>query len=69
MTVSGTKSLIFTDNVTAGRSSRMDSEISRAAFSAQIQPKAAKVMDGASRIMARRMLHDHCFTATLLFGL
>ena len=41
MAASGTDSLMFTDNVTADRSSRMDIEVYRGILSAQIRTNAA----------------------------
>ena len=45
MVANGTGSLMFIDNVTADRSSRMISEVYRALLSARIQPEAAKLIE------------------------
>ena len=45
MAANGTGSLVFTDDVTADRSSRMSSEVYRAKLSAQIQPDAEKLIE------------------------
>ena len=42
MAASGTGSLVFIDDVTADKSSRMNSGVYKALLSAQIQPNAAK---------------------------
>ena len=44
MAASGTGSLIFIDDVTADKSSRMNSEVFRAILSAHIQPNASKLI-------------------------
>ncbi len=44
MASSGTVSLVFIDDVTEDRSSRMNSEVYRDILSAQIQPNAAKLI-------------------------
>ena len=44
MAVSGTGSLVFIVDLTAGRSRRMNSEVYRAELSAQIQPDDAKLI-------------------------
>ena len=44
MAANGTGSLIFIDDVTADKSSRMDSEVFRAILSAHIQPNASKLI-------------------------
>ena len=44
MAASGTASLVFIDDVTADRSSSINSEVYRAIISAQIQPNAAKLI-------------------------
>ncbi|CAJ0940177.1 unnamed protein product [Ranitomeya imitator] len=44
MAASGTGSLVFIDDVTQDRSSRMNSEVFRAILCAQIQPNAAKLI-------------------------
>ena len=41
MAANGTESLVFIDDVTADRSSKVHSEVYRATLSAQIQPDAA----------------------------
>ena len=41
MAANGTESLVLIDDVTAGRSSRMNSEVYRSILSAQIQTNAA----------------------------
>ena len=46
MAANGTESLVFIDDVTADRSSRMNSEVYRALLSAQIQPNVAKLIRG-----------------------
>ena len=43
MAANGTGSLVFIDDVTAGRSSKMNSEVYRAILSAQLQPNATKL--------------------------
>ncbi len=48
MTSSGTGLLVFSDDVTDERSSRMNSEVYRYILSAQIQPNAQSWLDGAS---------------------
>ena len=40
----GTGSLVFIDDMTGGRSSRMSSEMYEALLSAQIQPNVAKLL-------------------------
>ncbi len=49
MAASGTGSLVFIDDVTADKSSRMNSEVFRAILSAHIQPNASELIDGASQ--------------------
>ena len=44
MTAGGNWSLAFIDNVTVGRSSRMNSEVYRAMLSPQIKPNAAELI-------------------------
>ena len=44
MAANGTGSLVFIDDVTADRSSRMNSEVHGAIRSAQTQPNAAKLL-------------------------
>lgn len=44
MDANGTGSLVFIDDVTAEKSSRMNSEVFRAILSAQIQPNASKLI-------------------------
>ena len=44
MAANGTGSLVFFDDVTAGKSNRMNSEVLRAILSAQIQPNASKLI-------------------------
>ncbi|MCJ8739407.1 hypothetical protein PDJAM_G00046810 [Pangasius djambal] len=44
MAANGTGSLVFIDDVTADRSSKMNSEVSRALLSAHIQPNATKLI-------------------------
>jgi len=51
MAANGTGSLVFIDDVTADRSSRMSFEVFRALLSAQIQPNAAKLI---GRIMTQK---------------
>jgi hypothetical protein len=49
MAANGTGSPEFIDNLTADKSSRMNSEVFRAILSAQIRPNASKPLDGASQ--------------------
>ncbi len=44
MAASGTGSLVFIDDVTADKSSRMNSEVFRAILSAHIQPNASELI-------------------------
>ena len=44
MAANGTGSLVFIDDVTADRSSKMNSEVYRAILSAHIQPNATKLI-------------------------
>lgn len=44
MAVNGTGSLVFIDDVTADKSSRMNSEMFQAMLSATIQPNASEVI-------------------------
>ena len=44
MAANGTGSLVFIDDVTADKSSRMNSEVFRAILSAQIQPNASELI-------------------------
>ena len=46
----GTGSLVFTDDVTADRSSRMNSEVYRVMLYAQIKPDAAKHLKGEKKL-------------------
>ena len=59
MAANGTESLVFIDDVTADRSSRMNSEVYRALLSAQIQPNVAKLIRGCFTVqMDNEMLFD-----------
>ncbi len=49
MAASGTGSLVFIDDVTTDKSSRMNSECFRAILSAHIQPNLQNSLDGASQ--------------------
>ena len=51
MAASGTGSLVFTEDVTADRSSRMNSEVYWAQLSAQIQPNTAKLIGWCMEIV------------------
>ncbi|KAF7662699.1 hypothetical protein LDENG_00229840 [Lucifuga dentata] len=44
MAANGTGSLVFIDDMSADRSSRMNAEVFRALLSAQIKPSAAKLI-------------------------
>lgn len=44
MAASGTGSLVFIDDVTADRSSRMNSEVHSSVLSAHVQPNGAKLI-------------------------
>lgn len=50
MAANGTRSLVFTDDVTADRSSRMNSDVCRATPSAQIQPNVVKPIGRPFRV-------------------
>ena len=60
MAASGTESLVFIDDVTADRSSRVNSEVYRAILSAQIQSYAAKLI---GRFFTVQMDNDPKHTA------
>ncbi len=50
MAASGTGSLVFIDDVTADKSSRMNSEVFRAILSAHIQPNASELIGRRFRV-------------------
>ena len=68
MAANGTGSLVFIDDVTADKSSRIHSEVFRAILSAQIQPNASKLI---GRRFAVQMDNDpkHTAKATQYFFL
>ena len=66
MAANGTGSVVFIDDVTADKSSRMNSEVFRAILSAQIQPNASKLIKRHFRVQMDNDL-KHTAKATQYF--
>lgn len=53
MAANGTSLLVFIDDATANRSSRMNSDMCRAVLFVPIQPNAAKLMERGFTVLER----------------